>query len=262
MNENDVEDRVLRYLRNEMTTEEQTDFEEACKQDSELQEAYKFQKRIQDGLAMKFMREKKAILEAIEEENGDNSTGADQQPDNKSKSKWLYIGSIAFTAAAATGLILFLLMPGQNPQALADKHFQPFPDYVTDRYRGPSDNAGQKSVPNVFKKGMVAYRSSSYKKAATFLKQAIDQNKQQALGQFYLGNALMASNKPDKAIQHLKGLKGKLNSDYQIKQQWYLALAYIKSGRFSKAQPILDKLTKREKFQHQKAARELKNAIE
>lgn len=244
-------DEVLRYIRGEMESQELSDFEYQLEQNPDLYREYQYHQNVRQATALNFQRQKKKMLEDLE--------GKEKHQKKRSK---VFIYSGAATALAAALVLLAIFFTGNNnPKTLADQHFKPFPDYVTERYRGPSNNDAQKPKAAVFKKGMTAYRASSYEKAATLLRQAIDQNQQKALSKLYLANALMASDKPGKAIQHLEGLKDKLNPDYRMQQQWYLALAYVKTGHFSKAQPLLDTLTKREVFQHRAAAQELKNAL-
>jgi predicted Zn-dependent protease len=245
-------DEVLRYIRGEMESKESSDFEYQLEQNPDLYREYQYHQNVRQATALNFQRQKKKMLEDLE--------GKEKYQKKRSK---VFIYSGAATALAAALVLLAIFFTGNNnPKTLADQHFKPFPDYVTERYRGSADNASQTSDEKIFRKGMTAYRASSYEKAATLLRQAIDQNQQKALSKLYLGNALMASDKPGKAIEHLEGLKDKLKPDYQMQQQWYLALAYVKTGQFSKAQPLLDKLTKGEIFQHQEAAQELRNAIE
>jgi predicted Zn-dependent protease len=249
---NSYNDQVLRYIRGEMESQEQSDFEFQLAQNPDLYSEYRYHQNVRQATALNFQREKKKMLEDLEA----------KEKHQKKRSKVFIYSGVSTSLAAAVVLLAIVFTGNNNPKRLADQHFKPFPDYVTERYRGPRNNGAQKSDEDVLNKGMKAYRASSYEKAATFLKQAIEQNQQKALSQFYLGNALIASGKPDKAIDHLKGLKPKLNRDYRQQQQWYLALAYIKSGQAEKAKPLLDKLQDHATFQNQQAAQELNDAIE
>lgn len=249
-------DRVLRYLRGEMPANEKAAFEQELEQDPELEEAYQFHKQLAEGQAYQFKQEKKAMLQALEAEAAE----PDAKPRRKKRNP-LYIGLATGVGAAAVALIVFLFLPGKSAQELGKAYFDPFPDYTTETVRGGGPQPSEESE-SIFDRGMRAYRASEYSVAIPRLQEALEKGKNPALSHFYLANALMAKGKPDEALQHLAGLKPELRQDYQIQQQWYLALAYLQTGNEQKALPILDSLTEAEHFQHKRAAKKLRAKLE
>ena len=250
-------DRVLRYLRGEMPANEKAAFKQELEQDPELEEAYQFHKQLAEGQAYQFKQEKKAMLQALEAEAAEPEAA---NPRRKKRNP-LYIGLATGVGAAAVALIVFLFLPGKSAQELGKAYFDPFPDYTTETVRGGGTQPSEESE-SIFDRGMRAYRASEYSVAINRLQEALKKGKKPALSHFYLANALMAKGKPDEALQHLAGLKPELRQDYQIQQQWYLALAYLQTGNEQKALPILNSLTEAEHFQHKRAAKKLRAKLE
>jgi predicted Zn-dependent protease len=249
-------DRVLRYLRGEMSREEEAAFQAELKADPKLYETYQFHKQVADGEAYRFKQEKKALLQALEAEQS-----AEPESATSKRRAPVYLWLAAGIGAAAVALVVFLILPGQSAQELSQAYFSPFPDYTTETYRGGGPQPSEESE-SIFDRGMRAYRASEYSVAINRLQEALEKGEKPALSHFYLANALMAKGKPDEALQHLTGLKPELRQDYQIQQQWYLALAYLQTGNEPKALPILNSLTEAEHFQHKRAAKKLRAKLE
>ena len=246
--ENDQETTaIIRYLKGQMSPEETRAFKARLDADPKLREHFEFHAKVFSATALSFQRRKKQLLKNLEARRGYQ----------RQRSR-TFVYSALVTAAAAMVFILVLFFTGKDPQTLANRHFKPFPDHVTKRYRSAAEK--DTSTNNLLQAGMQAYYQDAYKKAIVKLEKARNKGKQKATAKFYLANAYLATNKPKAAIPLLKGLGSQLEPPYTPHHQWYLALAYLKLDQPAKAKPLLQALKKHEGFPKRKAAKELLKA--
>ena len=242
------EDKITRYLQDQMAGEEKAAFEQELQHDEHLKNELAFQETMMAGLASDFKEEKKQMLQK-HEANRQNGVR---------RMKWY----IAAAAIILLGIGLGFLFQQNNadtsyPKQIAKREFTPYPNYLVEQYR----NSSQKDQPQVLVKGMQAYEKEQFEEARKALRKAVSNKKGLPLSRFYLGNVLLAMDKPEKALNQLIRIQGKLGASFQNQNKWYLALAYLHTNQVEQARAYLKKLTK-QKHPLQQKARELLKELE
>lgn len=232
-NHNYDESHIIRFLRNEMESEEKETFEKTLAESADLQRELAFHQQLMKGLDLNLREETKSYLQAFEKKE---PSGIKKQ--RMGVSGLIKVASILI-ALFGSGLIVYMAF-FQDPdnKAIAASHFQPYPNHLTNITRG--DN--QEGSSNYIDKAMRYYSGEEYGKAISLFKKAIDRDKAKGLATFYLGNAYLASGKSEKAIQTLEGADESLPSDYEVKNEWYLALAYLSNGQEKNALMHINKV--------------------
>lgn len=241
MEDEQTQEAVLQYLSGKMNETEQRLFEQKLEDDLELAGAYRFQRQVYHGAALGFQKEKKQLLQ--EEEVKPRSF--------KLKKGWLWAAAVLGTLILiGAGILLNRYQLSQeHSQQLAEQAFQPFPDYLVENSRGQRQSA----YPAVLEAGMHAYEQKQFKQAESSLRRAISQGVGLPTSRFYLGNAYLALDEPNKAIQQFTVVRDELQESYQQPNQWYLALAYLYADQMANAKPLLNQLAQSENHYQQRA---------
>ncbi len=152
--------------------------------------------------------------------------------EKRSTTRWYYL------AAACAGLIaiawFYVGSLKQTPEQLYASYFEPYPNVFESATRGNS-NAGTRE--DAFR----AYDEGDYATAATLFNELLRSNEDPAM-LLLLGNANLMLGNNDDAIANFKTLLVR-SDDLEIQADWYLALAYLKTGETAKARPILSRLS-------------------
>lgn len=219
---------IFRYLNGEMDPNEQADFEKRLRTDPILNQEYELQAAISAGVKQEFIDEKKQMLHQYEESKK-------RSPYRKFLKVGLLAASIVLIVSAG---FYFLSSYGSmaGHQRLASKAFDPYPNYIYQNTRGLDTNSESQ-----LEKGMRYYTLGNYQ-ASTKILNGVSQKSDSTLYRFYLGNAYLASERPDEAIEEFQNIQNDLDKQLQPYNQWYLALAYLYNQEPDKAKPLLEKL--------------------
>lgn len=228
MTEQEKNDQILRYLNGEMDSNEEVDFEKRLEKDSALNQEYEWQATISTGVKQEFIDEKKQMLQQYEESKKPGPYR-----------KFLKAGLLAASIIIAIGVGIYFMdfsNSGHNYQFIASKAFAPYPNYIYQNTRGANTNSESQ-----LKKGMRYYTLGNYQ-ASTKILTEVTQKSDSALYRFYLGNAYLASDRPEKAIEEFQSIRNELSKELQPNNQWYLALAFLYNGEAESAKRLLKKL--------------------
>ncbi len=235
-NHNYEETHIIRFLRNEMGSEEKEAFEKALAESTDLQRELAFHRQIMKGLDLNLRENTKEYLKSFEQQG--ESTGYRKiiGLSKVVKAACLFIvilvsGYLVYTA--------FFQSPGNK--ALAENHFEPYPNQLTNITRSTEE----KSYHNYIDRAMRHYSAGEYGEAIPLFKKAISKDKANGLASFYLGNAYLADGKSKKAVQILKGNQKSLPNEYEVKNEWYLALAYLANDQEKDALSHLKEICKK-----------------
>lgn len=141
-------------------------------------------------------------------------------------------------AAAAVILIVWgvnsTYMPNPDEQLFASE-FRPFSSVIP-QVRGETPSSAILSA-------LRSYEMENYDAAIHEFETILAREPDHPLAHFYLGNALLAVGRANEAIGHLQSAASGTTDDRLAEPaQWYLALAYVKIGNRTAAQPILKSL--------------------
>lgn len=111
------------------------------------------------------------------------------------------------------------------------------------------------------KNGFAAYQQKDYKTCIELLDKYTNQYPDLASDDYQValvkGVALLASEQTDNAIKNLEFVMKSRESSYRQEAEWMWALAQIKSDKYDKAKPVLEKIAKQKGHIHQEEAKQL-----
>jgi TolA-binding protein len=170
----------------------------------------------------------------------------------KTQSLWLKIAAaVLLMIAVGVGIQKAIFKP--DALALVDEDLsQPYP--VANIFRGLKEETD-------YSRALEAYQSKNYPQASRYFEKVSREANNQASAVFYNGLSCLYSGNYHKAIQLLAS--DQLPESRHAQQaQWYLSLAYIKSGDIKKGIEVLKEIeTLPQHYQHQSAG-QLLEAIE
>ncbi len=161
----------------------------------------------------------------------------------------------AIAAVIIFGIIslLFLFTRNQLHESLFAEYYKPFPNTIP---IVRSQDAG-----NLLQQAMWAYEKRSYTEASKHLQDLLDQEPENVLAHFYLGNALLFLNRPGQAVSHFQKIRYQNNHKLQEHVEWYLGLAYLKLREIERARTIFAEINARNGT-YQKQSRELLDRLQ
>lgn len=209
---------IEKYFSKQLSASEFQDFEKKYDTDEDFRAEVDFLKDIQYVSETEDDSQFKKQLSSYETEFSKNKP--------IKSSKWLK-SIIGIAAVVLIGLSLaFIFNRNMTNDQLFSTYFEPSKNVSTPIVRSESD---EHLVNNAF----IAYGESDYKKAIADFQRAFEQTENSEL-LFYEGNALLAENDVEEAIEIFKTHLS--YSDALTKRtHWYLALAYLKSNQVNKA---------------------------
>lgn len=192
---------IEKYLRNELSDNELTDFNNRLKSDNDFMEKFKQMKALEHSVRNMVLNEKFDMLKEYEQELTTEDTLESSQDDDviplNSKSNYFNLKNIsiglAFTASVILGLIFIpgLKTKNTNYNQIALKYFEPFPADVIKRSESQNISALQKKAYSL-------YGINEFKKSAPLLAELCDSGDNKSC--FFAGIALLGNGEPQKAL--------------------------------------------------------------
>ena len=214
--------RFEQYLADEMTPEEESDFEQLLESDSDVNEKFQIYKNWTNYLEHKFDSE-------TEKFNQNLKSIATEHFSAKKETKviafkpWYY--AVAATIVVVIGMWMMMM---QNDPSYSD-----FNQHETAVFVERSD-----SNENL-KLAQEAFNKKDYKQAVAAFDKIQDFRKPEL--QYFYAIALIETNDYTKAELFLDQLRGG-NSVYKDKATWYLALSYLKQDKKAECKSILQQI--------------------
>lgn len=163
--------------------------------------------------------------------------------DKKLKTRWMLWIAAAATVIVLAGLYLFLKpIPKSVGEKLFADNFEPYQNLIT-----------VKGAGKPLAEAMYYYDLKMWDSAILYFERIQPDEADTAAVMFYQANALLASGKVNEAIVLLQTVEWLKDDRFKPQAAWYLALAYIKSGRQAEAVTMLNQLTVNDSFYGQKA---------
>jgi len=138
------------------------------------------------------------------------------------------LSGISAAAVIALLITLKILMPPVNTDKLFSSYYQPMPTI------SPVTRGGGNSYTGSYASGIQSYRNGDYESAALHFNEAINADNSAVPPRFFLGITYLALGNYSSAIELLNGIKG-TGAEFSKEAQWYLGLAYLKTGEKDKA---------------------------
>jgi hypothetical protein len=227
-----MEDLINKYFEKSLTTKELEDFHQKLNLDAEFKTEFEFQKSVQSAIKSKERAEIKNLIAGFEKPQKRNF--------------WWKYAVAAIVVIVGGGVILQHFLTKNSSSELYLSYYQTYPNVIAPNVRGESED-------NLKTKAFAAYDAGDFQTASQLFGELKTQiNEDYAV--FYEGVSNLEINKPDKTIALFenKKFRGSTNSleDYR---QWYLALAYLKTGNNENAKKILSEISKTKNPQKTKA---------
>lgn len=164
--------------------------------------------------------------------------------------KWLKPVSAVAAVLIIAFSISLLMNKDVNNDALFDTYFEPSKNVSVPIVRAENDE-------HLVNQAFIAYSEADYQQAILLFQKAFEQTENSEL-LLYEGNALLAENKVNEAIEIFKTHLSYTNA-LTNRTHWYLALAYLKSDQLDKAkQELMIYIDSEEKFKKTEAKSLLK----
>lgn len=171
----------------------------------------------------------------------------------KGLNRSLFISYLSVSAAALIGVFILLkaLLPSYNSEKLFNLYYKPL-DAISPvtRSLGSSENSTYASA-------IASYKTGDYLIAASLFSESVLKDKASVSPRFFLGLTQLALKDYDRAISLLTGVVNE-SGEYSKEAQWYLGLAYIKTGDKPKATQCFEYLAKSDGFYRERSEKILR----
>ena len=264
---NELQNRIERYLLNEMTSEEAHEFSNKIECDPQLKEEVEMVALIigatrkvgqkSDMADIELMRQ--VSLSEIEELTGRKGTTA---ADNTKKSPILSIKTAIWALSGIAAILLAVLFinhhkESSNLNQLYADFYQPLDEDGLAVARGGDDIS---EADNLFlSEGFELYSQGEYAKALTKFNQISDNNQRSV--SLFSAISLLETGNAKQAVQLLESAISDYGEGWEYYQdaQWYLALAYLKSKQEEDAEKMLQQIVVENRFYAEKASKLLQD---
>ena len=148
---------------------------------------------------------------------------------------------LSAVAAAVVLILLFVNLPffspgNTSPEQLFAQNFEVSANIGLQTKRS---NQADRPASEAYR----AYDDKNYGLSAQLFESIIDQSESRLTDLYHLANCYLVLEKWSEAIAALEEV-AQSNSSLAENAQWYLALAYVRTGEYQKAKPLLEALTK------------------
>lgn len=239
-------DLIEGYLQNKLSDSELEEFEELLIKDDKFGQFFIDMKTLVDGIrysgSKTTLEEKLASLKGMEtkmvDEHHDDLLGKRGMIiiffNNVYQHKWSVAAVFAFFILATIALINVNTNPGND--ALFEKYFVPFENGA-----GHSIVRGDTVMDNVQTQAFYYYDLEEYTLASEYFHEVLSEEFNDVIILFYSGNAMLAVNQVDEAINCFKKVIA-IGNGLEIQAKWYLALCYLKLDNYEKMLPLLKEI--------------------
>lgn len=232
-NSDDFSEAIIRYLDNEMTTEERGAFEKVLKENKELQKELELYRDINYVIAKEDTIDFKHQLNKAKQNHENNKV-------NNTSPRLIKLRIVALSGAAAAvaAIIIYLYSFNMDSDSLYEKYYSIPEMSMIIR----STDTG--SV--LFNEAIVQYQNENYVKAASMFAQ-IDSIENEAYAiKYYAGISNLASDAESIAISYFDEVIENGTNPFVSKALWFQGLAYLSLNDKESAKKVFTALYKRE----------------
>lgn len=236
-NQDNKEDRVLKYLDGELSENEKQLFEKELKTDNELNELYKVHQEIN-----KYINDREA--HTIKAKLAEARIRYDNRELKKKKLKRFYRAAAIFIVLVSVAGIIFWLTNSDTPLTNNELYSQYYTTYSTTiEYRNDTS-----VLTGDYYIALSEYDKGAYEQALIYFEEIIQKEQNGSSAQFFAGICCMEMGEFDRAIQYFKATINSNNTLFIDQARWFLALCYVRTGDIEKARSILNDLSQISRF--------------
>jgi len=217
-----MEDLINKYFEKKLTANELEEFEDKLKTDSQFKAEFEFQKSVHSAIHLKERTEIQNLVASFEKP--------------KQQTNWWKYAVAALILIVGGWVVLKQFLNKPNPSELYMSYYQTYPNVIAPNVRGENEET-------LIKRAFMAYDSGDFLLATQLFGELKTQISEDYVV-FYEGLSYLEVNKAAKTIALFENKKF-TNSDAQLEnyRKWYLALAYLKTGKKEQAVEILKGLS-------------------
>ena len=222
---------IEKYLRHNLSVEEQQVFDKLISKDTNFKKEVDFQTNLQKAIVQDDEDNFRHFINELEQ----------KKPKKLNYTRWI----IAASLVALFGLIfMFIPKEDNSVNTLYASNFKPYKNVIAPQVRGNKDDSEKNMA-------FIAYEKKDYELAIAKFDELYNKTKEPYY-LFYKANALLQIGKTEEAIPLLKA---HLNTNDSLveKSNWYLALAYLKIDDVKQAKLYLNKIVKDNLYHSKKA---------
>lgn len=235
----DKEQLLLNYFMNDLTPEQEQQFNELMASDSEFREQFDFEKNLQEAIRDKEASELKSKLVGFEKNIAKETPVRTLRPNYR---KWSMAASIALLVTL--GWLGYNNFSGPNYGNLYESNFQEYPNTVYSITRG-------ETVESIERDAFAAYEAGNYQTAIENFNKIPTADKKEYLD-FYMGQSYLVLGQNAEAKTFFENAIA-AKSEFIAEAHWYSALIAIKEKDKESAISNLKTLTSNYDFQKEKA---------
>ncbi|MDC7994209.1 tetratricopeptide repeat protein [Altibacter sp. HG106] len=219
---------IERYLKNNMSAEEQERFQQQLIEEPTLQQKVNEVRMLIDGVEAASLKEK---LNTYHEEVSATHSKVIDPPKlistpEKNYTRWYAAAGIL---VALIGIFWFLNRTSPTEQLFA-QHFEPDPGLPTTM---------STSGNYAFFEGMVDYKQGKYDEALSKWEPLLEASPENDTLQYFLGMAHLAKDESKEALPYLEKVAAMTSSSFLSEANWYLGLSYLDLNQPKKATRVL-----------------------
>jgi len=219
------------YINGRLSSVERKSFDERLRNEMEFAALFQELKLVREAIRLRAMKNNFQALQSLEETLPTINTGEEVEATATQNNRL-----IAFNKwSVAAGVLLLIFTGGYfflnvnlSSDEIYQQYYSVYPNMETERGLISMGNNNTPESNNPEKKAFTFYDAENYSAAIKAFKVLIKVDEKPKY-YFFLGNAYLANNQSEEAIEIFQTQKN-IPSEYQIRINWYLALAYLKSG--------------------------------
>ena len=225
---------IQKYLKGKLSEKEQEIFTDFLQNDSDFKNKVAFEKDVYKAIKL---NKRDALKSEIQ--NWDNEINT------VSYKKWLLVASVLLL-----GILSYFILPSKtvSSEELYTSNFEPYRNVLYPVVRDQKDLSKTE-------KAFMYYENGYYDDFLKTIKQTKSTNSD---FNFYIANALMATNRVSEAKPILEKYIQNGNKRFLTNAQWYLGLIYLKENNSTKAKILFEKVASKKAFKTNEAKNMLK----
>ena len=229
-------ERIERYLRKEMPSEEQQDFEQELQSNAELKGEVYLHQELDHRLGGEEIHALRAQLQSVDQ--------SWEAPDNRRSLKprrFSLRPLLSIAAILAIGILMYLFlwpMPGSmDKEALYAQYFEPYRLVLQERSAETTADA------TLVKVAVRMYEQGNFLAAAERFSSLLAAEPNNVVFSFYKALSELSAGQVQPAIAGFESLLQQKDHLFVQQSRWYLALAYLKAGEVAAARSRLEEIS-------------------
>lgn len=246
-----TEDRLEKFLNNELSKQETELFQKELLTEPDLRKEMQVRKEIEDALNdtdFKMFRDN--LEEIVQSEKSKN--GKVRFFEFKTPSfRWLVAAASIAMIIVGANAIYVLKGKTFQPKDLVSMYYKPYDSYINVR-------SGNINTDDIFIKALMKYEKKDYNEAIFLLNKVLEVDNNNVASLFYLGVSYVETDRFADAFNAFNKIVDHGDNLFVDQAKWYLGLTYLKSNEKDKAKVQFAEIADSQSFYKDKAKELLK----